>query len=54
MYLYIRCLRGAVMEGLPPAGWELGLMAAWGVGVYLLGWGVFRRLREKLLFASVR
>ena len=49
LYLYIRCLRGAVMEGLPPAGWELGLMAAWGVGVYLLGWGVFRRLREKLL-----
>ena len=49
LYLYIRCLRGAVMEGLPPAGWELGLMAAWGVGMYLLGWGVFRRLREKLL-----
>ena len=49
LYPYIRCLRGAVMEGLPPAGWELGLMAAWGVGVYLLGWGVFRRLREKLL-----
>ena len=23
LYLYIRCLRGAVMEGLPPAGWEL-------------------------------
>lgn len=49
LYLYIRCLRGAVMDGLPPSLWDFLLMAAWGVGVYFIGWGIFRSLREKLL-----
>lgn len=49
IYLFIRCLRGAILESVPPSGWDLALMAVWGAGVYLLGWGVFRGLREKLL-----
>ena len=49
LYLYIRCLRGAVMEGLAPAAADTVLMALWGVGIYLLGWLLFRRLREPLL-----
>ena len=49
LYLFIRCLRGAVMDARPPSGWDFLLMAAWGVGVYLAGWGIFRVLREKLM-----
>lgn len=49
LYLYIRCLRGAVMEGLPPTWEEIARMVAWGAGVYLAGWGIFRVLREKIL-----
>ncbi len=49
LYLYIRCLRGAVMEGLPPTWEEIARMVAWGAGVYLVGWGIFRVLREKIL-----
>lgn len=49
LYLYIRCLRGAVMEGLPPTWEEIVRMVAWGAGVYLAGWGIFRVLREKIL-----
>lgn len=49
LYLYIRCLRGAVMEGLPPTWEEIARMVAWGGCVYLAGWGIFRVLREKIL-----
>ena len=49
LYLYIRCLRGAVMEGLTPTWEEIARMVAWGAGVYLAGWGIFRVLREKIL-----
>ena len=37
------------MEGLAPAAADTVLMALWGVGIYLLGWLLFRRLREPLL-----
>lgn len=49
LYLFIRCLRGAVMDSRPPSWNELLLMLVWGIGAYLLGWGIFRSQREKLL-----
>ena len=49
IYLFIRCLRAAVMEGLPPTLWELVVMALWGGGTALAGWGIFRSLRKPML-----
>lgn len=49
LYLFIRCLRGAVMEARPPSWQDLLLMLLWGGGTYLAGWGVFRWFRTKLL-----
>ena len=49
LYLMIRCLRGAVMDGLPPSWGELLLIALWGGGAALAGWGIFRALRNPML-----
>lgn len=49
LYLFIRCFRRAVIDSRPPSWWELLLMLGWGAGVYLLGWGIFRSQKEKLL-----
>ncbi len=49
LYLWIRCLRGAVMEARVPRWEELLLMEVWGFGVYFLGHWFFRGAREKIL-----
>lgn len=49
LYIYIHCLRKAVMEGLWPQGMELLQMVLWGAGMLLLGHGVFRRNRNRIM-----
>ena len=48
LYLFIRCLRGAVLEQRFPSPWAMLAMAAWGAGMCALGALVFRALREKI------
>lgn len=49
LYIYIHCLRKAVMEGLWPQGVELLQMILWGAGMLLLGHGIFRRNRNRIM-----
>ncbi len=49
LYLFIRCLRGAMLEARPVLWQELALMLLWGIGVYGAGHGIFRACREKIL-----
>ena len=48
LYLFIACLRGAVLEQRFPSPWAMLAMAAWGAGMCALGALVFRALREKI------
>ena len=49
LYIYIHCLRKAVMEGLWPQGMVLLQMVLWGAGMLLLGHGVFRRNQNRIM-----
>ena len=49
LYVFIHCLRKAVMQGLWPAGMEWVQMVLWSVGVYLLGHWIFRRNRNTIM-----
>ena len=49
LYAYIHCLREAVMLGQLPNWMETVQMAVCSVGMYLLGWLVFRRCRKRIL-----
>lgn len=49
LYLFIACLREAVLENQFPGLAALGRMAAWGAGGYALGALVFRALRGKIM-----
>lgn len=49
LYVFIHCLRKAVMQGLWPGGLEWAQMLLWSAGVYLLGHWIFRRNRNQLM-----
>ena len=49
LYVFIHCLRKAVMQGLWPEGMEWAQMLLWSGGVYLLGHWIFRRNRNAMM-----
>src|SRR5699024_6813291 len=49
IYVYIHCLRKAVMYGAWPTGVELWQMLAWGAGMFLVGHMIFRRSRNRIM-----
>lgn len=49
MYLFIHCMRKAVMLGQLPTPWEGAALLAWGVGVCLAGCLVFRKNRNRIM-----
>ncbi len=49
LYVFIHCLRKAVMQGLWPEGMEWAQMLLWSGGVYLLGHGIFKRNRNTMM-----
>ncbi|MGI6011835.1 MAG: ABC transporter permease [Ruminococcus sp.] len=49
MYVYIRCLRKAVMYGEIPTGGEVWQMVLWGSAVCLAGWLIFQKNRNKIM-----
>lgn len=49
LYVYIHCMRGAVMTGELPGGTDWLQMVLWGAGVCLLGVMVFRKNRNSIM-----
>ena len=49
IYVYIHCMRKAVMEGRLPTPAEWMQMILWGVGMLLLGALLFRKLRNSIM-----
>lgn len=49
LYVYIHCLRRTVLYGQLPAGGEWVQMAAWGIGMCLLGRWIFCKNRGRIL-----
>lgn len=49
IYVYIHCLRKAVMYGQLPLIPEWVQMILWGIGVYLAGYAVFRKNRNRIM-----
>ena len=49
LFVYIHCLRKAVMEGIPPQGTEWLQMILWSGGSYLAGYWLFRKNRGRIL-----
>ncbi|HJB26336.1 MAG TPA: ABC transporter permease [Firmicutes bacterium] len=49
LYAYIHSLRGVVMEGVLPGGWELAQMFMWGIGMMAAGMFIFRRSKNKII-----
>ena len=49
LYVYIHCMRGAVMTGELPGGTEWLQMVLWGAGACLLGVMVFRKNRNSIM-----
>lgn len=49
LYVFIHCLRKAVMQGLWPGGLEWVQMILWSMCLYLLGHWIFRRNRNTIM-----
>lgn len=49
LYVYIACMRGAVMDGLLPTPVQWIQMILWGVGMFLVGAAVFRSQKNKIM-----
>lgn len=49
LYVYIHCLRRTVLYGQLPTGGEWAQMAAWGIGMCLLGRWIFCKNRGRIL-----
>lgn len=49
LYVYIHCMRGAVMTGELPGMIEWVQMVLWGAGICLLGVVVFRKKRNSIM-----
>lgn len=49
LYVYIHCMRKAVMHGALPTGTEWAQMALWGIGMLLLGMFIFRHNRNRIM-----
>ena len=49
LYVYIACMRGAVMDGLLPTLVQWIQMILWGVGMFLVGAAVFRSQKNKIM-----
>lgn len=49
LYLFIRCLRTAVSAGVFPSAADFGLMLLWGLGVYAVGYMVFRKNKNRIM-----
>ena len=49
IYNYIDSLRQVVMYGRLPGGWEMARMVLWGVGMYGIGYWVFRNYKNQIM-----
>lgn len=49
MFVYIHCLRKAVMAGQLPTLAELAQMLLWGLGMFLVGMLLFRRKKNRMM-----
>lgn len=49
IFNYIDCMRSLVLEGTMPPVWEIARIALWGIIVYLVGWQVFKRNKNKIM-----
>lgn len=49
IFVYINCLRSVIMQGQLPAPDDLIKMVVWGVGVYLIGYRIFRKHKNKVM-----
>lgn len=49
IYIYILCLRKAVMHGTLPNGTEFLQMTLWGVGICLAGYFVFKKNKNRIM-----
>ncbi len=49
IYTYIHCLRKAVMYGQVPGGVEWAQMILWGVGMYYIGYWIFKKNKNKIM-----
>lgn len=49
IYNYIDALRSVVMEGMLPPLWEIARMIVWAVMVYVIGYYIFRKNKNKVM-----
>lgn len=49
IYNYIDALRSVVMEGMLPPLWEIARMVVWAVVVYVIGYYIFRKNKNKVM-----
>lgn len=49
IYNYIDALRSVVMEGMLPPLWEIARMIVWAVVVYVIGYYIFRKNKNKVM-----
>ena len=49
LFTYINCLRKAVMYGTIPEYIEFLQMILWGVGVYLIGYYIFKKSKNRIM-----
>ena len=49
IFNYVDCMRSLVLNGMLPPMWEIARIAIWGIVVYLIGWQVFKRNKNRIM-----
>lgn len=49
IFNYIDCMRSLVLYGAIPPMWEVARIAIWGIVMYLIGWQVFKRNKNRIM-----
>lgn len=49
IFNYIDCMRSLVLYGALPPLWEVLRIAVWGIVVYLIGWQVFKKNKNRIM-----
>ncbi len=49
LYVYIHCMRGAVMYGTAPSGTEWVQMLLWSLGAFLVGYRIFKKCTNAIM-----